>query len=354
MLPWLSWWGCLWFLLSPGGTSELSVLCPGLWEVYQTPSSQLSRLEAVNPDLAPACQVGEEEHVGRVREWQACCCQVLAMKQWSGYLGLAFVIYRLEASILLLCCHPLRTIRPPPPTTFTELQWGEPHLDAFGTGMQHCWVIFQSQCGQSGCPLWATATWHHSVGCDFEQGPIDQSDIILSQPSNHCEAAKTCYFNQSIIDELIDSIKAGIVPRRQLKITNLEWLFVSFVNGTGVKVSSSKIKFYYTMMGGMCCKCFNLGIKEAQHLPKGAKVQSPSLRFDLDLKSYALDPSLNLNHLRFGRPGPLIYRPWPIGQKPAKASHQRLGQAWPKRWPGVAHGSGFDSGKPQKWLMALA
>ncbi|KAF8274722.1 hypothetical protein EI94DRAFT_1695848 [Lactarius quietus] len=303
MLPWLPWWGCSWFLLSPGGTSELSVLCPGLWEVYQTPSSQLSRLEL--PQVAVRWSIlTRHQHVrlGKRnmwagRGWQACCCQVLAMKQWSGYLGLAFVIYRLEASILLLCCHPLRTIRPPPSTTFTELQWGEPSLDAFGTGMQRCWVIFQSQCVLAVLQ----ATWHHSVDCDFEQGPIDPSDIILSQPSNHHEAAKTYYFNQSIIDELIDSIKAGIVPRRQLKFTNLEWLFVSFVNGTGVKVSSSKIKFYYTMMGGMCCKCFNLGIKEAQHLPKGAKVQSPLPRFDLDLRSYALDPSLN--HIRLGRPG---------------------------------------------------
>src|ERR1700761_4095146 len=34
---------------------------------------------------------------------------------------------------LPLRCRPLRTIRPPPPTVFTELQWGERHRGAFGT-----------------------------------------------------------------------------------------------------------------------------------------------------------------------------------------------------------------------------
>jgi hypothetical protein len=34
---------------------------------------------------------------------------------------------------LPLCCRPLRTIRPPPPTVSTELQWGERRRAAFGT-----------------------------------------------------------------------------------------------------------------------------------------------------------------------------------------------------------------------------
>ena len=58
--------------------------------------------------------------------------------------------------ILLLRCHPLRTMRPSPPTTVTELQQGESHLGAFGTGTRRHWVILQSQCGWSCCPLWET------------------------------------------------------------------------------------------------------------------------------------------------------------------------------------------------------
>ncbi|KAF8260863.1 hypothetical protein EI94DRAFT_1705978 [Lactarius quietus] len=70
------------------------------------------------------CQVGEEECTGR-----AGVASLLFVKSWlwkdarGGYLGLAFLNYRLEVSILLLRRHPLRTIRPPPPTTFVELQW---------------------------------------------------------------------------------------------------------------------------------------------------------------------------------------------------------------------------------------
>ena len=30
--PWLPWWGCSWILFLPGGTSDLSVLRPGLQE----------------------------------------------------------------------------------------------------------------------------------------------------------------------------------------------------------------------------------------------------------------------------------------------------------------------------------
>lgn len=66
--------------------------------------------------------------------------------------------------ILLLRCHPLRTMRPSPPTTVTELQQGESHLGAFGTGTRRHWVILQSQCGWSCCPLWETISTHHLTG----------------------------------------------------------------------------------------------------------------------------------------------------------------------------------------------
>ena len=44
----------------------------------------------------------------------------------------------------------------------------------------------------------------------------------------------------------------------------------------------------------------------------------------------------------------------PMGRKPAKASHQKLGWAEPRRWPSVAYGSGFKSGKPLTQALAQA
>ena len=61
-----------------------------------------------------------------------------------------------NAPVLLLRRHPLRTIRPPPPTAVAESQWGESRSEAFGTGTRRRWVVLQSQCGRSCCPLWAT------------------------------------------------------------------------------------------------------------------------------------------------------------------------------------------------------
>jgi hypothetical protein len=52
---------------------------------------------------------------------------------------------------------PLRTMRPPPPTVPTELQWGELCMEPFGT-CTHCWVILESQCGRSCSPLCATVS----------------------------------------------------------------------------------------------------------------------------------------------------------------------------------------------------
>ena len=72
--------------------------------------------------------------------------------------GVAFSIYRLEVSILLPRCHPLRAIRPPPPIAFVESQWDGPRSGAFGTITRRRWVVFESQCGRSCCLQWATVS----------------------------------------------------------------------------------------------------------------------------------------------------------------------------------------------------
>ena len=69
-----------------------------------------------------------------------------------------------NAPALLLRRHPLRTIRPPPPTAVAELQWGESRSEAFGTGTRRRWVVLQSQCGRSCCPLWATVSTRRLIG----------------------------------------------------------------------------------------------------------------------------------------------------------------------------------------------
>lgn len=85
-----------------------------------------------------------------------------------------------------------------------------------------------------------------SVGWDFGQDPMDMDppDTLPPQPSNRHEAAKTTYsFDQTFIDEPIDSIEARVVPERQLDITDLEWLFGSAANSTrsvGISPAYSK------------------------------------------------------------------------------------------------------------------
>jgi len=69
-----------------------------------------------------------------------------------------------NAPVLLLRRHPLRTIRPPPPTAVAELQWGELRSEAFGTVTRRRWVVFQSQCGRSCCPLRATVSTRRPIG----------------------------------------------------------------------------------------------------------------------------------------------------------------------------------------------
>src|ERR1700761_3050095 len=91
-----------------------------------------------------------------------------------SYLGFAFLIYRLEVSILLLRRHPLRTIRPPPPTAFAELQWGEPRSEAFGTVTRRRWVVFESQSGRSCCPLRATVSTRRLWAVNPNLAPVCQ------------------------------------------------------------------------------------------------------------------------------------------------------------------------------------
>jgi hypothetical protein len=147
-------------------------------------------------DLAPACQVGEEEHIGRAGAaslllsslgcgamLKVSAVVILQFKFHASFVLPNFSVDTLalhssstgwrpwnNAPVLLLHCHPLRTIRPSPPTTFAELQWGEPHSEAFGTGTWHHWVIFQSQWGWSCCPFQATISTHHLMGSQSRFG----------------------------------------------------------------------------------------------------------------------------------------------------------------------------------------
>jgi hypothetical protein len=83
---------------------------------------------------------------------------------------------------------------------------------------------------------------------DFGQNPwqdpmdMDPPDTIPPRSSNRHEA-KTYSFDQTFIDEPIDSIQARVVPERQLEITDLEWLFGSAVNSprsVGISPAYSK------------------------------------------------------------------------------------------------------------------
>lgn len=80
---------------------------------------------------------------------------------------------------------------------------------------------------------------------DFGENPmdVDPSDIIPPPSSNRHEAAKTYSFDQTFIDEPIDSIEARVVPERQLEITDLEWLFGNAANShrsVGISPAYSK------------------------------------------------------------------------------------------------------------------
>ena len=52
--------------------------------------------------------------------------------------------------------------------------------------------------------------------------------------------------------------------------------------------------------------------------------------------------------------GPSDFLALASGQKPAIASHQKLGQAWATGWLGVAYGLGFHFWKPRARALALA
>lgn len=80
-----------------------------------------------------------------------------------------------------------------------------------------------------------------SVGCDFEQDPMPVDQDTPPQPSNRHKV--TYYFDQTFIDEPIDSIEARVVPERQLEMADLEWLFDSIENSprsVGISPAYSK------------------------------------------------------------------------------------------------------------------
>ncbi|KAF8260865.1 hypothetical protein EI94DRAFT_1705980 [Lactarius quietus] len=217
----------------------------------------LAALEVVNLDLTPVCWAEEEEHTGRAGEAGGLCpppppslsedhqatpsyhfCRVAV--GWSSLIwhqfvrlgkrnaqtgrecpiGLALLNYWLEDSVLLLHRHPLRTIRPPPPTAFVELQWGEPRLGVFWHLRMASLGRIQSQCCRSYCPLGATVV-NPDLAPVCQVGEEERAGRMgASWPWERCSEGSPP-LGLALLNYYLEAMEALTLLRRPLRIIRL-------------------------------------------------------------------------------------------------------------------------------------